>query len=201
MNILGKFHQDQFKTEHYKTKMNINLRTERLHLSLISANDIENIFELQSLEETSRFNTSEVPKDIQETEEMVKKWMMENNKEKAKKFTFGVNLINEDTFIGLIGINLGKEHYKNAEVWFQLHYKFWNQGFATESLNKILDFGFENLKLHRIEAGCAIENIGSISVLEKVGMLREAHTRKLLPLQSGWSDNYGYAILSTDERK
>ena len=35
-------------------------------------------------------------------------------------------------------------------------------------------------------------------VLEKTGMTREAHTRKLLPLSSGWSDNYGYAILATD---
>ncbi|MEC5167488.1 hypothetical protein RCH18_003246 [Flavobacterium sp. PL11] len=31
-------------------------------------------------------------------------------------------------------------------------------------------------------------------------MLREKHTRKLLTLKSGWSDNYGYAILSTDEK-
>ncbi|WP_319804126.1 GNAT family N-acetyltransferase [Chryseobacterium oryctis] len=65
----------------------------------------------------------------------------------------------------------------------------------------MINFGFENLNLHRIEAGCAINNIGSINVLEKVGMFREAHTRKLLPLKSGWADNYGYAILSTDKRK
>ena len=72
------------------------------------------------------------------------------------------------------------------------------------SLNRFIQtgkFGFEDLKLHRIEAGCAVDNIGSFTVLKKVGMLREAHTRQLLPLKSGWSDNYGYAILSTDERK
>ncbi|GEM50771.1 ribosomal-protein-serine acetyltransferase [Empedobacter brevis NBRC 14943 = ATCC 43319] len=181
--------------------MNMNLQTERLNLNPVSEKDIEDIFALQSLEETARFNTSKVPETIEETKETVEKWIIENKKDKAKQFTFAVHLLNENQFIGLIGMNLGKEHYKNAEVWFQLHYKFWNKGYATESLNKILDFGFEELKLHRIEAGCAIDNIGSVSVLEKVGMLREAHTRKLLPLQSGWSDNYGYAILSTDKRK
>ncbi|MNL40929.1 Acetyltransferase (GNAT) family protein [compost metagenome] len=76
--------------------------------------------------------------------------------------------------------------------------RFWNKGYATESLKRIIAFGFDDLNLHRIEAGCAVANTGSIHVLEKVGMLREAHTRKLLPLKSGWSDNYGYAILSTD---
>ena len=181
--------------------MNQNLKTERLNLKPISENDIIEIFNLQSLEETAKFNTSGIPKNIDETKSTVENWILENNKENIKQLIFRVELNEINQFIGLIGINLGKEHYKNAEVWFQYDYQFWNKGYATESLRKIIDFGFENLKLHRIEAGCAVENIGSISVLEKVGMLREAHTRKLLPLKSGWSDNYGYAILSTDNRK
>ena len=181
--------------------MNIHLTTERLNIKPISMLTIEDVYKLQSLEATVKFNTSGIPKNINETKITVENWIVENAKENTKRFTFSVELIDGNEFIGLIGINLGKEHYKNAEVWFQYDYKFWNKGYATESLRKIIDFGFENLKLHRIEAGCAIENIGSISVLEKVGMLREAHTRKLLPLKSGWSDNYGYAILSTDERK
>ena len=179
----------------------INLKTERLNIKPISELNIENVYKLQSLEETAKFNTSGIPKNIEETKVTVENWIIENTKENIKRFTFSVELIDGNEFIGLIGINLGKEHYKNAEVWFQYDYKFWNKGYATECLRKILDFGFVNLKLHRIEAGCAIGNIGSISVLEKVGMFREAHTRKLLPLKSGWSDNYGYAILSTDERK
>ena len=181
--------------------MNLNLFTERLNIKPVSESDIAEIFELQSLEETAKLNTSGIPKNINETKSNVENWISENNKEKITKLIFKIELKDSNIFIGLIGINLGKEHYKNAEVWFQYHYKYWNKGYATESLRKILDFGFQELKLHRIEAGCAIENIGSISVLEKVGMLREAHTRKLLPLKSGWSDNYGYAILSTDKRK
>jgi RimJ/RimL family protein N-acetyltransferase len=63
-------------------------------------------------------------------------------------------------------------------------------------LNRVLDFGFDDLNL-RIQAGCAVANIGSIKVLEKAGMLEkdEAPT-----LKSGWSDNFEYAILETDDR-
>jgi RimJ/RimL family protein N-acetyltransferase len=68
-------------------------------------------------------------------------------------------------------------------------------------LRRLINFGFNDLKLHRIEAGCAVENIGSLKVLEKVGIQREGHKRKVLPLKNGWSDNYEYAILETDERK
>ncbi len=181
--------------------MNINLITKRLNIKPVSKNYVENVYNLQCLEETAKYNTSGIPNSINDTKIIVEKWISENNKEKITQITFIVELINENKFIGLIGIHLGKEQYKNAEVWFQYDYSFWNKGYATECLRKIIDFGFEQLKLHRIEAGCAIENIGSIRVLEKVGMLREARTRKLLPLKSGWSDNYGYAILSTDLRK
>lgn len=181
--------------------MNINLKTDRLHLRPVSESDFDNIYNLQRLDETSKFNTSKIPENINETKATVENWILENNKAQTKKHTFAIDLIDDKKFIGLIGINLGKEHYRNAEVWFQFDYRFWNKGFATESLRKIIEFGFEDLKLHRIEAGCAVDNIGSFNVLEKVGMTREAHTRQLLPLKSGWSDNYGYAILSSDERK
>jgi RimJ/RimL family protein N-acetyltransferase len=40
-----------------------------------------------------------------------------------------------------------------------------------------------------------------IKVLEKVGFIREGIGRQILPLKSGWTDNYEYSILETDERK
>ena len=174
------------------------LKTERLILRPITVLDLDYIHELHSLKETNEFNTLEIPKHIKETKELLEKWIFENNKVLTTHFTFAVELNTGNQIIGLIGINLGKVKYKNAEVWFKFHPNYWNKGFATESLKEILHFGFNELNLHRIEAGCAVGNIGSISVLEKTGMTREAHTRKLLPLSSGWSDNYGYAILATD---
>ena len=74
----------------------------------------------------------------------------------------------------------------------------WGQGYATEAVKAVLRFGFETLKLHRIEAGCAIANVGSIKVLEKSGMALEGRRREILPLKSGWSDNFSYAILESD---
>jgi len=174
------------------------LITERLELRPINESDIEKIHELHSLPETDRFNTLGIPSDISETKNLVESWMSENNREQNKRYSFAIELKDQKEFIGLIGINLGKEKYKNAEIWFKFHCNYWNKGYATESLKRMIAFGFDDLELHRIEAGCATENIGSVKVLEKAGMLREAHTRKLLPLQSGWADNYGYAILSTD---
>jgi RimJ/RimL family protein N-acetyltransferase len=72
------------------------------------------------------------------------------------------------------------------------------KGHGTEAVNRVLDFGFNDLNLHRIKAGCC-ENIASIKVLEKVGMMRG--TRKTVAtVEICWSDNFQYAILETDSR-
>lgn len=98
--------------------------------------------------------------------------------------------------MGLFALKLGNEKYKRGEVWYKLHSAYWGRGFGTESLKRILDFGFGELNLHRIEAGCAVDNIGSIKVLEKVGMKRGGNEH--FSLKSGWSDNFEYALLETD---
>jgi RimJ/RimL family protein N-acetyltransferase len=98
----------------------------------------------------------------------------------------------------MAGIRPGKPLYRNAEIWYKLHKNFWGQGYATEAARELLKFGFNELDLHRIEAGCAVDNIASVRVLEKCGMTREGRTRKLLPLAHGWSDNFQYAILEED---
>ena len=89
-------------------------------------------------------------------------------------------------------------NYRIAEVWYKILPNFWGQGLATEALAELLKFGFLDLGLHRIEAGCAIENVASFKVLGKVGMIREGQKRRVLPLKGQWSDNYIYGILDTD---
>ncbi len=177
---------------------NLHLTTERLSLRTVSAADLAHIHELHSLPETDEFNTLGIPENTGQTKVILDNWMAANNREHNRSYIFAVELTGGNKFAGLAGINPGKEKYRNAEVWFKFHYKYWNKGFATETLKKLIEFCFKDLQLHRVEAGCAAGNAGSIKVLEKAGMKREAHTRQLLPLKSGWSDNYGYAILETD---
>ena len=116
----------------------------------------------------------------------------------SDSYIFCLNLADTNEFIGLIALNIGKRNYKTAEVWYKIHLDHWRQGYATEALTKLIDFGFNELKLHRIEAGCAVENIASSKVLEKVGMTKEGIKRKKLPIRGEWKDNYFYAILDED---
>lgn len=92
-------------------------------------------------------------------------------------------------------MGLKEFRFRCAEVWFKIHFNEWRNGYATEALSRVLDFGFAELKLHRIEAGCAVENIASVKVLENAGMTREGMKRKVLPIRNEWVDAYSYGIL------
>ncbi len=172
--------------------------TKRLYLRELELTDIEAIHILHSLPETDEFNTLGIPASIQDTEELVNQWLSESNLQPCMHYVFAIHLQDTNTFIGLVGLKLGKPNYRTAETWFKLHKYFWRKGYTTEAVTELFKFGFERLKLHRIEAGCAVENIASFKVLEKVGMTREGMKRKILPIRGEWKDNYFYAMLEDD---
>ncbi len=178
----------------------IELKSDRLKLRLIELSDLKSIHDLHSLPETDEFNALGIPKDIHETKSIIIPWIKENQLDEIKNYTFAIeNSLSKD-FIGLFGLKLWNNKHRRGEIWYKIHSDYWGNGYATESANLILDFGFKTLKLHRIQAGCAVDNIGSIRVLEKVGMIQEGRGREILPLKSGWSDNFEYSILETDKR-
>lgn len=158
------------------------------------------VHQLHALAAVDEYNTLGIPESIAETEVILQAWIQANQREDERGYTFVIRQLTNQAFVGLIALNLSNKKYNKGEVWYKLHPNHWGQGFATEALSKVLDFGFDTLKLHRVEAGCAVDNIGSVKVLEKVGMIKEGRKRAILPLKSGWADSFSYAINETDPR-
>ncbi|MBA6157377.1 GNAT family N-acetyltransferase [Tenacibaculum sp. S7007] len=72
-------------------------------------------------------------------------------------------------FIGWCGLKYSQD--KNEyDIGFRFYRNYWNKGYATETAKKCLDFGFSKLKIEKIVGRAMKENIGSIKVLEKIGM-------------------------------
>ncbi len=180
--------------------MDLLLKTHRLTLKELDLTDLNNIHLLHSMPETDEFNTMGIPENIEVTERLLADWLGTQELVPRTKYVFKIEDA-ANSFIGLIGLNMGKPNYLTGEIWYKLHKDFWNKGYATEALQRLLEFCFSDLKLHRIEAGCAVENHGSIRVLEKSGMIREGRKRKKLPIRGEWVDNYFYAILEEDFQK
>jgi ribosomal-protein-alanine N-acetyltransferase len=173
-------------------------QTKRLTLREVSLADLTAIHELLSLPETDQFNTLGIPETTDVTAELVMGWLEENKSQERNSYVLSLEIPEARQFIGLIALYLGKSKYKKGEVWFKTHSSYWNKGYTTEALHCILQFAFKELDLHRIEAGCAVGNIASKRVLEKVGMVQEGLLRKNLPIRGEWVDNFKFAILDTD---
>ncbi len=175
------------------------LHTNRLVLRLITKSDLVAIHKLQSIPEVDKYNTLGIPKNFEETKKVMTPLLEANQKKEIDYYTFAIEQNNDNKFVGLIALILGSKKYNDAEVWFKLNPKFWKKGYATEALIAIINFGFKKLELHRITAGCAVENLASAKVLVKAGMQLEGRRRKALPLKTGWNDNFDYAIIESDE--
>lgn len=176
----------------------MQLQTKRLKLQEVSSADLDAIHELHSLPKIDQYNTLGIPASINTTEVLLNGWLEQQKAVPRMSYIFCISSTDSNQFVGLMALSLGKLNFRIAEVWYKIHPSCWRQGYTTEALIALLKFGFSELGLHRIEAGCAVENIASIKVLEKVGMTREGRKRKVLPIRGEWVDNHFYAILETE---
>ena len=103
----------------------MELITERLILREIKLNDLKNIHMLHSLPETDEYNTMGIPESIEVTHQLISDWLMAKDQLPRSKYVFCLENLQKD-FIGIMGINIGRPKYLNAEVWFKLHPNFWN---------------------------------------------------------------------------
>jgi ribosomal-protein-alanine N-acetyltransferase len=74
--------------------------------------------------------------------------------------------------IGTAGFNnYAKRH--RANLGYDLQTEFWNKGYMTEALKTVIDFGFKELGINRIEAEVMQGNATSERVLAKLGFINE----------------------------
>ncbi|WP_306770606.1 GNAT family N-acetyltransferase [Pantoea sp. 18069] len=82
-----------------------------------------------------------------------------------------------------------------AEVGYIFHPDFACKGYATEAVGAMLGLGFEALDCHRIFARLDALNAGSVGVVERLRMRREAHLIQNDRFEGVWGDEYIYAML------
>lgn len=166
------------------------IESNRLVIRKFEAEDWQAVYEYTSNADVMTY----IPEGVF-TEEDAKKFVEENSGDKAEKFA--VVLKDENILIGHIAFyNVFGGH--TYEIGWVFNPKFYNKGYASEAAYAALNYGFKELKLHRIIATCQPENPPSYRVMEKIGMRREGHFKKCIPNGNEWWDEYYYAILDEE---
>lgn len=114
------------------------------------------------------------------------------------RFAFVVMIPDSNKVIGAGEINIRDIRNFRGEISYIINPQYWGNGYATEVAEYLLQFGFNELKLHRIYATCDPRNIASSRVLEKIGMKYEGRMRDTLLIRDGWRDSLLYSILDKE---
>ncbi|WP_255595018.1 GNAT family protein [Lysobacter sp. BMK333-48F3] len=89
---------------------------------------------------------------------------------------------------------------RRAELGYVLAAAAWSQGYMREALRALLDYGFDALDLHRIEADTDPRNRASVRCLERLGFVREGLLRERWIVAGEVSDTALYGLLRQDWR-
>jgi ribosomal-protein-alanine N-acetyltransferase len=99
------------------------------------------------------------------------------------------------------GITLGNIRQgvaQSGQIGYWMGVNHAGKGLMHEAVLLVVRFGFETMRLHRIEAACIPDNQRSIRVLEKAGFRREGLLRSYLRINGVWQDHLLYALIAGD---
>ncbi|MEO8532729.1 MAG: GNAT family N-acetyltransferase [Flavobacterium sp.] len=169
------------------------IETERLLLKRITNDDVKEVFELRSDPETMKYIPRPLVKTTEDALEHIA--MIEEKIVTNVGINWGITLKDNPKLLGIIGYyRIQPENYR-AEIGYMLLPEFHGQGIIPEAVNKLIRYGFDDLKLHSIEAVIDPENLASEKVLEKCGFVKEAHLKEAEYYEGVFLDKVIYSLL------
>lgn len=171
-----------------------NLETKRLLLRRVDTNDIKEILALRSNPETMKY----IPRPLLKTDEDALEHiaMIDSKIEANEGINWAISFKDNRKLIGIIGhYRIKPEHYR-AEIGYMLLPEYQGKGIISEALKEAVNYGFNIMKLHSLEAVIDPENHASAKVLEKNGFIKEAHFKEYKFFEGQFLDSVIYSLLN-----
>lgn len=151
------------------------LQTERLLLRAIVEEDIQKVFEGLSHPEVIKYFAISYAT-LEETKAQMKWYadMVANDTGRC----WAICSRDGNNFYGVITLNFWNKKFRCAEMGYWIFPEYWRKGIVTEAAGKVIEYGFEQMDLHRIKAESEDDNAGSIATLKKLGFVYEGTQRE-----------------------
>lgn len=133
-----------------------------------------------------------------EVREFVQMFLDQQRDQPRRNCQLAITLRSNGQLIGNCGIRRKPENDWEADIGYELSPDHWGQGYATDAAQALVDFGFQELNLHRISSWCIAENVASARVLEKVGLRLEGRLRENEHFKGRWWDTLVYGLLKQE---
>lgn len=169
------------------------IETQRLKMTGYSSQDMTFIFENFNKEEIKKILGHRTDEDYQIEEYKYKNGYASYNR------AFILFLLTEKTtnsIIGRCGLHNWSKEHRRAEIGYNISDEnFKRKGLMTEAVSSIIDYGFNELNLHRIEALVGSNNIPSLKIIESHHFTREGLLREHYFVTDKFEDSVVYSIL------
>ena len=170
------------------------LETDRLVVRKITREDAAEIFFFRSDKELIKYLDRAPMETLDEAIEYIDKGndsFSENN-----SANWGIQLKDNPKLIGTIGFwRIDKPHHR-AEIGYTIHTDYQGKGLMNEALQAVIDYGFQTLGFHTIEANINPHNDASSRLLLKNKFVKEAHFKENYYFNGKFYDSVIYSLIT-----
>lgn len=167
------------------------LTTERLVLAEMRTSNLKDLHEIFSNESSMKYYDTFPHKTLEETKSIIA--INRTRFDKNIGIRWGV-FINKK-LIGTCGFIYFKPKRRGL-LSYEINSKYCNQGYATEAVSKVIEYGFNSLSIHRIEALVHPKNIISAKVLKKCGFEKEGILTDYVFYKNDYQTQIMFAIIN-----
>ena len=170
------------------------IETDRLLFRRVPEHDVNEILELRSNPETMKYITRPL---LQNLEDALGHYrMIDEAIENNTGINWAVTLKGSPKLLGIIGFyRIQPENYR-AEIGYMILPEFQGKGIVTEAIQTLVEYAFDEMKLHSVEAVIDPDNGASEKVLQKCNFVKEAHFRENEFYGGKFWDSVIYSILN-----
>lgn len=105
----------------------------------------------------------------------------------------------ESRVIGFAAIsNVVRGAFQSCHLGYKLDREEQGRGYMTEAVRAVVDYAFEELRLHRVEANIIPRNKASLGVVRRLGFYEEGLAQKYLRINGSWEDHVHMVLRNTD---
>ncbi|MEX1020162.1 MAG: GNAT family protein [Litorilinea sp.] len=170
------------------------IETERLILREIMPEDGPALFAVFGDPAVTRYYDLETCTAMQQVQELID--FFDDSFELERAIRWGIERQHDGALLGTCGFSWLRRY--RGEISYELAPAYWRQGYMSEALEAILEFGFTDLELNRIEALVMVENQASAGVLSDLGFREEGLLRQHDYFKGAFHDMRQFALLRTE---
>lgn len=170
------------------------LETSRLDLVELTMAGLDAFHKMRSDERMMKYIPGRLAKTKEDSEKVIlegKEKLMEGN-----NITWAIKLKENNQLIGTIGYYRIQWNNWRGEIGYILHPDYQGKGIMSEAMKEVINYGFNTLKFHTIEAVIDPENKPSENILLRNGFVKEAHFKENFFCEGKFYDSLVYTKFS-----